>query len=179
MSGIVAFIEDHTAIFILGSVVLNVLLALLLILNYSALTTLKDRYKKLTRGMTGKNIESILFEHIEKVEGVHKNFDEINSKINLLNNRLSFSFQKIGFIRYNAFDDVGSDLSFSIAILDDNNNGFILTGIHGRAESYTYAKSVKNGTSSYHISVEEEQALERAMNNQLDATELKTSRSKK
>jgi len=165
---VLSTIKENAAIFILASFILNIIMIFLLVGNYAATASLKDRYKKLTKGMSGKNIESILFEHMERMEDATRDFENLNSKINILDNKMSFGIQKLGFIRYNAFSDVGSDLSYSIALLDQNDNGFILTGIHGRAESYSYAKSVKNGVSNYHISTEEEQALERAKSNYLD-----------
>ena len=65
--------------------------------------------------------------------------------------------QKVSIIRYKAFEDVGSDLSFSIALLDENNDGIILTGIYGRNESTTYAKPIDKGISRYDLSEEEKQ----------------------
>ncbi|QUH25156.1 DUF4446 family protein [Serpentinicella alkaliphila] len=176
MDALNLIVTENVTIFILASLLLNLILIFLLVGNYAATASLKDKYKKLTKGMSGKNIESILLEHMERIDNVSKEFENYNSKLNILDNKLSFGIQKVGFIRYNAFSDVGSDLSYSIALLDQNDNGFILTGIHGRAESYTYAKSVKNGVSNYHISTEEEQALERAKNNYLDGVQVKSGR---
>lgn len=178
METVQSIINENVSIFILASFILNIILIFLLVFNLSATSSLKDKYKKLTKGMTGKNIESILFDHMERIENVSKEFEGYNSKLNILDNKLSFGIQKVGFIRYSAFSDVGSDLSYSVALLDQNDNGFILTGIHGRSESYSYAKSVKNGVSNYHLSTEEEQALERAKNNYLDGTQLKSNRIK-
>jgi len=67
--------------------------------------------------------------------------------------------QKVGVVRYNAFDDVGSDLSFSIALLDDNDNGVVISGIYSRESSTTYAKKIVNGTSKNPLSAEELQAI--------------------
>ena len=70
--------------------------------------------------------------------------------------------QKVAIMRYKAFENVGSDLSFSIAILDGNNDGVLLTGIYGREESVTYAKPVDKGISRYDLSEEEKQVLNEA-----------------
>ena len=72
--------------------------------------------------------------------------------------------QKVAIMRYKAFEDVGSDLSFSVAILDDNNDGIILTGIYGRNESTTYAKPIDKGISRYDLSEEEICVLNEAIN---------------
>ena len=72
--------------------------------------------------------------------------------------------QKVAIVRYKAFEDVGSDLSFSIAILDGEDNGIILTGIYGRQESTTYAKPIDRGISRYDLSEEEITVLNNAIN---------------
>ena len=87
---------------------------------------------------------------------------ELKKYIENLNDRLELCLQRIGFIRYNAFNDMGSDLSFSIALLDDKLDGFVITSIYGRDESNTYAKPILKGESTYPLSVEEMQALDRA-----------------
>ena len=66
-------------------------------------------------------------------------------------------------VRYNAYKDTGSDLSFALAILNDNNTGIVLNGIYGRDTSNIYAKPVVNGNSEYALSKEEKEAIERAM----------------
>ncbi|HZJ77094.1 MAG TPA: DUF4446 family protein, partial [Oscillospiraceae bacterium] len=150
-----------------------------LIINISTSSGLKDRYRKLTGGTDGKHIEGILFEHIDKIGEVHKRLDGIENQLNVFNNRLSFCIQKVGIVRYNAFDDTGSDLSYSIALLDENNDGIIVTGIYGRTETVSYAKPVKDGVSNYSLSIEELQALERAKDNALDMVDVRASRSNK
>ena len=72
------------------------------------------------------------------------------------------SFQKISLIRFNPFKGVGSDQSFSIALLDLDNNGFVLTSIYGQEGNRIYAKPVSNGKSEYSLSKEEEEAIEKA-----------------
>jgi hypothetical protein len=67
-------------------------------------------------------------------------------------------------LRYRAFENVGSDLSFSISLLDNNNDGFIITGIYGRNDSTTYAKPIDKGLSRYDLSEEEKEVLEKAIN---------------
>ena len=76
--------------------------------------------------------------------------------------KIKSSIQNVGFIRYNAFNDMGSDLSFSIALLDERRDGFVITNIYAREESNVYAKPIVNGKSTYPLSVEEIQALDRA-----------------
>lgn len=87
----------------------------------------------------------------------------IDQKIESIETKLAFAIQKVGFVRYNAFGDMGSDLSFSIALLDKFQNGFVLTSIYGREHTTSYAKPIKFGKSIYPLSVEEIQAIDRAI----------------
>ena len=71
--------------------------------------------------------------------------------------------QKIGIVRYSAFKDTGSDLSFALALLDENNDGVVLNGIYSREMSNIYAKPIQNGKSTYTVSEEETQAISKAI----------------
>ncbi len=176
MQWLVAFIEQYSVPIIIACCFMNILLVLLLSINYAITASLRDKYKKLVKGTSGKNIEPILMEHLERVEAIHGEQNSLYRKLDILENRMSFCVQKVGMIRYNAFHDTGSDLSYSIALLDANNDGVIISGIHGRTETVSYAKPVKDGVSNYPLSVEELQALDRAKENVLDHAEMKGSR---
>ncbi|GAB6085937.1 DUF4446 family protein [Alkaliphilus crotonatoxidans] len=177
MQGLVTFIEQYSIPIIIACCLMNILLVLLLSINYGITASLRDKYKKLVKGTNGKNIEGILMEHMERVEAAKEEQERLYRKLDILENRMSFCVQKVGIIRYNAFQDTGSDLSYSIALLNANNDGVIISGIHGRTETISYAKPVKGGVSTYPLSVEELQALDRAKENVLDHIEVKGSRS--
>ncbi len=176
MEWVIGFFQQYNTLLLIGSLVLNIFIIIFLIVNINTTSTLKDRYRRLTGGTDGKQIEEILFGHIEKVETMHEHLEQIENKLNIFGNHLSFCIQKVGIIRYSAFDDTGSDLSYSIALLDENNDGIIITGIYGRTETVSYAKPVKDGTSNYSLSVEELQALKRAKANALDRVDIKGGR---
>jgi len=73
-------------------------------------------------------------------------------------------FKKMGFVRYNPFSEVGSDQSFSLALLDSQNNGVIITSLFSREGNRVYAKAIEQGKSAYPLSDEEKQALDKAQN---------------
>src|SRR5919106_3810788 len=73
------------------------------------------------------------------------------------------SVRNVALLRYDAFEDVGGRLSFSCALLDDNGDGVVLTSINGRQETRVYAKQVSPGTSSHNLSLEEDEAIRRAL----------------
>lgn len=76
------------------------------------------------------------------------------------------SVRNVALLRYDAFEDVGGRLSFSCALLDDQGNGVVLTSINGRQETRVYAKPVTQGTSSHNLSLEEDEAIRRALGGQ-------------
>ena len=110
----------------------------------------------------GDDLDSMLKRYIEDVNEIQKENFEIKEYCTKLNDNLNSCIQKIGLVRYNAFKDVGSDLSFAIALLDKNNNGVVLNGLYGSESSNIYAKPIKNGESPYKLSHEEQYALELA-----------------
>ena len=118
---------------------------------------LKKRYRKMMTGVDGANLERMLIGHI----------DEENRRIDAENQRISALLQKaltrVGVVRFRAFDDMGSDLSYAVALLDAQNNGVILSSIFGREDSRSYVKPIQDGKSSYTLTEEEQQALHQAM----------------
>ena len=81
------------------------------------------------------------------------------------------SVRNVALLRYDAFEDVGGRLSFSCALLDDLGTGVVLTSINGRQETRVYAKQVTQGTSTHNLSLEEEEAIRRAMGGRQAAVE--------
>ena len=113
----------------------------------------------------GNNLDAMLKEYLEDVKEVKKDNSEIKAYYTKLDYDLNSTIQKIGMVRYNAFRDVGSDLSFALALLDNFNNGVVLNGIYGADASNIYAKPIKNGQSIYQLSDEEKYAIEIAEQN--------------
>lgn len=92
-----------------------------------------------------------------------ENKENLRHETGLLKDQLYTAFQKMGLVRYNAFEDLVGEFSFSLALLDEHRNGFILTSIYGRQSSNTFAKTVKNGECAQAMSPEEEEALDQAL----------------
>lgn len=149
-------------------IVLSVIVILLIIGLVVVIIKFNKISKKYTEFMkklgNGKNLEEDLENYMYRVERVEKQNAEILNYIKNVDNDLSKCIQKIGIVRYNAFQDTGSDLSFALALLDEKNNGVVLNGIYSREMSNIYAKPVENGKSKYTISEEEGLAIEKAIN---------------
>ena len=126
----------------------------------------KKEIKKESWIINGNNIEEDLETYMYRVEKVEKQNAEIANYVKTLDEDLTRCIQKVGIVRYNAFKDTGSDLSFTLALLDEHNDGVVLNGIYSREMSNIYAKPVKNGESSYTMSEEEKLAVQKAMNSE-------------
>jgi len=113
----------------------------------------------------GNNLNEMLKKYLSDVQEIKKDNSEIKAYYSKLDNDLNSCIQKVGLVRYNAFKDVGSDLSFAIALLDNNNNGVVFNGLYGSESSNIYAKPIKNGESYYQLSDEEKYAIEIAEQN--------------
>ena len=125
---------------------------------------LKNKYNKFMKKIgNGKNIEEDLENYMYRVERVERQNAEIISYCKNLDEEVAKCIQKVGMVRYSAFKDTGSDLSFAVAMLDENNDGVVFNGIYSREMSNIYAKPVKKGVSEYTLSEEEKEAIRRAI----------------
>lgn len=165
----ISYIFTKLTTSIYPAVIMIILTALLICLLIMTINTrkkikkLNERFEVLTQGIDGISIEKLLSTYGKDIKDIHRDMildEERKSKIEL---KQSFAMQKLGFIRYNAFEDSKSELSFSIVLLDDYNNGFVLSAINGRESCVSYAKAVKNGKSTVPLSEEEKSALEKAL----------------
>lgn len=168
MDFISEFIKDFDVYIILGLTIITLIMLVVLIVNNASISKLSRKYRKFMRGGKDKNIEELLEELLGKVDGAVERADEVKSMYNSIDKRLNGCVQKVSIMRYKAFDNMGSALSFSIAFLDAGNDGVILTGIYGRDECTTYAKPVDKGIPKYDLSEEENQVLQDAIKKKIN-----------
>ena len=127
------------------------------------LSEMRRRYKKMMTTSEGADVEQLLTNNSSKIKNALAEVERVNAEISAIKNILDRAITRIAIIRYDAFEDISSDLSFSIALLDDNNSGVIISALNGRDSSSTYAKPIENGISTkYKLSKEEEQVLREA-----------------
>jgi hypothetical protein len=103
-----------------------------------------------------------LREVLSQFKELKSNFDQIAKELESLKKESRFFIQKVGIVRFNPFSDVGSDQSFSAALLDGEDNGVIITSLYTREGNRVYGKPIKNGKSVYLLSDEEKQAINQA-----------------
>lgn len=162
MDIILEFLRTDTFLLILLGGIL--LLLILYISNLIKLNKIKKNYSKFMERLgNGNNVDEMLRAYIYEVERVSNKNEEIVSYLEKINQNIAKCTQKIGIIRYNAFKDTGSDLSFALALLNEHNDGIVLNGIYARDMSNIYAKPIEEGQSRYALSEEEKEAIRRAI----------------
>ena len=162
MEDIMEFIKTETFLLIL--VAIMTLLLIGFVVMVTKLSKLNKKYKNFMQKLgNGKNLEEDLETYMYKVNKVEQQNAQIENKIKNMDKNITKCIQKVGIVRYNAFENTGSNLSFALALLDKNNSGIVLNGIFSREMSNIYAKPVENGKSTYIFSEEETQALQKAM----------------
>ena len=164
MNGLVVFVSENPGAALgalCGIIVLLVVLVVYLLIGLSSLKTL---YGKLMRGSeSGQSMEKMLIAHIEETRRVaeeNKKLREENARMDAL---LKTAVTRVGVVRFSAFQDMGSDLSYAVALLDAYNNGVVFSSIFAREDSRTYVKPIENGHSTYTMTKEEEQAVKNAI----------------
>ncbi|MDD3612684.1 MAG: DUF4446 family protein [Caldicoprobacterales bacterium] len=162
MKEILELLKDYSLELLLASIFIGLICLILLIVNYSKTNKLIKKYNRLMKGADNKNLEAMLISHLDTIKDGLSRLDDIEADLKNQNARLKKCTQNIGLVRYNAFDQMGGDQSFSVALLDDRGDGFVLTNLYGRNSSSTFAKPVKLRQSTYPLTNEEMEAIERA-----------------
>lgn len=148
---------------IIGFSVLSLVLLVVVIICIIKLNKLYRRYDIFMRGKDAETLEDTIFEVLEEVKELHAKDRANKDTMRLLTKQVKASFQKFGYVKYNAFKGMGGNLSFVIAMLDDNNSGFILDVVHSREGCYLYLKEVEEGATEVLLGSEEQEALEQAL----------------
>ena len=100
---------------------------------------------------------------LDDAEDVVRKLADVSKRVEDLEVVARLAVQHVGLVRFDAFEDMGGHLSFAAALLDADGDGFVLTSINGRQETRIYAKPIDHGSSQYHLSDEEQEAIRRAI----------------
>ena len=145
---------------------INIVLFILVIISYARISKMNKNNKEFMQKLgTGKDIGEDLDNYMERIIELEQALSETHSYCKQLENKMKNCVQKIGVVRYNAYNDAGNDLSFAVALLDEKNNGIVFNGIYSREMSNIYAKPIADGRCEYNITKEENEALKKAMEN--------------
>ena len=150
-------------ILVLVLAVIILILLILNIVNMCSISKLKKKYNKFMQGKNAKSLESEIVALFDDNKFIKNAVDKNKKDISTLYHKLESTFQKVGIIKYDAFNQMGGKLSFCLALLDENNNGFILNSVHSTEGCYSYTKVIENGECKISLGEEESNALNKAM----------------
>ena len=165
-----AVLKFGEAPFLALGIIISLLIGVLIltISTRAELSRIQNNYNALLYYLGDDESRDILHELTLLIRGIERDNRITERDIAQLYTLLEYCIQKVAVVRYNAFHNVGSDQSFSVALLDNEDNGVVISGIFGRDSSTTYAKPVKYGVSEYILTEEEESAIGLARKHYID-----------
>lgn len=153
-------LETGYAVIAVGVLAVILLIVMILLIVQIAKTSkLKKRLNKFMTGKDGKSLEKDIVGLFEDNKFLKDAADRNKKDIRILYKKAEIAYQKMGLVKYDAFNQMGGQLSFCLALLDENDNGFILNSVHSTEGCYSYTKEIRNGECKISLGQEEEEAL--------------------
>ena len=160
------FIESNTVIVVAFLLVLMIVMTIAFISAMLEVRRLKNKFDRFMRpNSKNHNLELQLTEYLDEVRDIKAKNDGMFEDIEDIKKVLKTSIQKIGIVKYNTVEDIGGELSYAVALLDQNDSGIVLNSLYYRDGSYTYAKQIVAGDCILPLSEEENQAIKAARDN--------------
>lgn len=159
-------LNEYSLYILIGAAVIcliTLIVMILLIIALCKLKKLRRRIDSLTRGKDAESLEDTMLGFFEKIESLEDAEDRMHRDIRAIKENLKITYQKSALVKYDAFREMSGALSYSLALLDKENNGVLITSMYSREGCYTYAKDIKNGESELNLSEEEAEALKQAV----------------
>ena len=147
----------------MATIVLVITVLVYCVILHIRLGSLKKKYDFFMQGDNGASLERKLSVEVSEIRDAAKGLESLLTEQAAIRNIQSNTIQKIGFIKYNAFENIGNDLSFALTLLDGNNNGICISSIYGRNESRIFSKPIVKGKSLVSLSQEELESLNEAL----------------
>ena len=147
---------------VIGLAALVLILIILMIINVVQMRKLKKKYKMFMNGKDAKSLEDVLSKRLNQIDTLIHSSSENEKNIGKIFKNMQFTYQKMGLVKYDAFHEMGGKLSFSLAMLNEKNDGFVMNAMHSREGCYTYIKEIVDGNSIIVLAEEEKEALEMA-----------------
>lgn len=153
---------DITYLFLVMLILLLIFMIMTIVLLVKTNKLIK-KYKRFMKGENAKSLENDIIEMFERQVEIEETLSKNSEDIKLLYNKFKKAFQKVSLTKYDAFNQMGGQLSYCLVMLDENNDGFIINSVHGADGCYSYTKEIRKGKSSIALSNEEQQTLIDAM----------------
>ena len=166
MSPMLEYVYQTTGIdaayILIGMAAVLLILLILIIVVLCKLKKLNRKFDRFMRGKDAESLEDTILSCIEKNEQIDQMNQLLREDIIGLRKNQRITYQKMGMVKYNAFREMSGDLSYALALLDQEENGFIINSVYAKEGGYSYIKEIIKGESSILLSEEEKAALEKA-----------------
>ncbi|MCR5503568.1 MAG: DUF4446 family protein [Lachnospiraceae bacterium] len=146
-------------IILIAMAALILVLLVLLIVAFRKIGRITKKYEFFMKGRVAKSLESEIAEMFTENREMKEDIKKALSDIEYIYGVLTTTYRKMGLVKYDAYQQMGGKLSFCLAMLNEENNGFLMNSVHGNDSSYTYIKQIINGESQLELSEEEAVAL--------------------
>lgn len=153
------FLRDHSETVLGGLLVVTLLMLIGLFATRAQVGRLARKYERLMRGSSGTDLEQILGDYLGIVTGFSSRLEELEGVVRRLSEAQQGCVQRVGLVRFDAFEDVGGAQSFAVVLLDAHRSGVAISSVYSRNEMRVYAKRIHNGKPSHPLTREEEQAM--------------------
>lgn len=149
---------------LLGSMGVTLIIGILCIVLMCKVHSLKKKYRSFMSGSTMESMEDEITKRFQEISNLQKETKEVKNRVVRIEDTLKVVYQKVGIVKYDAFSEMGGKLSFVLALLTEENDGFLLNSMHSSREGcYTYIKEIIKGESFVILSEEEKLALKQAI----------------
>lgn len=149
---------------LLGCIGVTLVIGIICIILLCKVHSLKKKYKVFMSGNTMESMEGEIRKRFEEISNLKTKTKEVQDCISHMEDTLKVVYQKVGIVKYDAFSEMGGKLSFVLALLTEENDGFLLNSMHSSREGcYTYIKEIIKGESFVILSEEEKLALKQAI----------------
>jgi hypothetical protein len=155
-----SIIQDNVGLSIAGAAIVMLALLIWNIFLHLNISRIKKNQQQLFFGKTGADLEKIILEQAKSIKELDKDIQDLFGISNKINDLANKSIHKVGVVRFNPFKDLGGDQSFSVAFLDGENSGVVISALHTREGNRVYSKPVKRGKAvKYPLTEEEQEAI--------------------
>ena len=162
-SKILAAIGIDPAFIFIFLIVLIIILFFMVVNVNMKYKRLKSSYSSFMRGRDGKNLEQSILVKFDELDEIAEIAKKNRTDIKEIFREIQGNYQKVGIVKYDAFNEMGGKLSFALTLLDGNNSGWVINAMHSREGCYTYIKEIVRGESYIELSEEESESLEQAI----------------
>ena len=157
--GLAGFDLGYLVIGMAAVILILLIVIIVMISNGRKIKKLQGRLDKFLLGKNGKSLEKEIMSLFEDNKFLKSSTEKNKKDIRMLFKNMESAYQKMGLVKYDAFHQMGGQLSFCLALLDENNNGFIINSVHSTEGCYSYTKEIRHGESEISLGKEEAEAM--------------------